>query len=379
MSSLHTYVVLGAGRQGGAVVYDLILHGNAQKIYLVDADEKQLQTQVQRLNHFSKKTIVEGAVASFENEKEMKAIFRKARACLSAAPYFLNVNLARWVLEEKTHFCDLGGNTDIVFQELELAELAKNNGVSLIPDCGLAPGLCNMIVAYSLENFDQVDSVKMFCGGLPKHPEPPFYYNLFFSIHGLVNEYFGDATVLRNGKRVTIPTMTELEEIQFPEPIGKCEAFVTTGGTSTCPWTFDGKIRNFEYKTVRYPGHFQKMKAYEELGLLEEEDTKNQFKKFLEKKLWKPGVEDVVVLRLLVEGTHLKKSKKTQYNLMDYYDHETGFSAMERTTGFSAALVLEAQAQGEVSPGAHRLETIVFKDLPEKLWQRGLHLQTTLA
>jgi lysine 6-dehydrogenase len=283
--------------------------------------------------------------------------------------------------------CDLGGSTGITLKVLALHERAKQAGVILVPDCGLAPGLVNTLAVYGMEGMDVCREVQLRCGGLPQKPRPPLDYKLVFAISGLTAEYFGRAHVLRDGKVVEIDTFTEVEEIEFPAPVGRCEAFVTSGGASTAPLTFEGRVEKYEYKTVRYPGHHAKFKVIKDLGLLETEPVKvgegevvprEVFQKVAAPRLDFPEDRDLVVVRAVCRGIKDGKPMTRQFDILDFHDEATGFSAMERTTGFSAAIVCEMIMDGRVAPGARPLEqAIPGAPFVEALIQRGIPFTET--
>src|SRR5207245_3140252 len=133
-------------------------------------------------------------------------------------------------VEARTNFCDLGGNNDVVAAELALHGQAEKQGVSIIPDCGLAPGMVAVLVAHGAARFEKLEQIHIRVGGLPQNPKPPLDYQLVFSVEGLINEYIEPARIVRNGLIATVESMTEMEEIEFPAPFGKLEAFQTSGG-----------------------------------------------------------------------------------------------------------------------------------------------------
>ena len=161
----------------------------------------------------------------------------------------------------------MGGNLDATGEVLNLSDLAKKQGVTLLPDCGLAPGLVANLTMVGMKQFDQVDRIKLRVGGLPQIPEGPFKYSLVFSTEGLINEYVEPALALRKGAIKLIPSMSDLEMIPFPPPWGHLEAFTTSGGTSTLPQSLQGKVRELDYKTIRYPGHCSMVLTLLDCGL----------------------------------------------------------------------------------------------------------------
>jgi lysine 6-dehydrogenase len=164
----------------------------------------------------------------------------------------------------------LGGNTDLVREQLSFSGAAEAAGISLIPDCGQVPGMGTTLMAYALSLLDEPDGVSMWDGGIPHEPEEPWNYKLTFHINGLSNEYYGTTMFLRDGQLTEIKCFdpAEYEMIEFPEPFGQLEAFATAGGTSTAPWTYLGKLKTYQNKTLRYPGHAA-WKAFSDAGLLE--------------------------------------------------------------------------------------------------------------
>lgn len=383
---MYHYVVLGAGIQGSASAYDLAKFGEASSVRLLDLNLSQAQEVAQRLNQMlGTNLIIPGSIDVSNRDAVMQAL-QEADACLSAVPYQFNVQLAECAVATKTHFCDLGGNTEVVLKELALNEKALAAGVSLIPDCGLMPGMGNTIAVYGMEQLDKCDEVQIRCGGLPQTPRPPMGYKLVFSIGGLTNEYFGKSVILRDGKVTEIDTFSELETLEIPAPVGLCEAFTTSGGTSTCPWTFEGELKTYEYKTIRYPGHFDQFKLLLDLGLLDLEPVavKNQavvprdlFHAVVQDKLSFPEDKDLVVLRITCHGTKDGHPKTLQYTIIDFHDDATGFSAMARTTGYPAAIVTHMMARGESVKGGVPLEkSIPAAPFMAELAKRGIVVDT---
>ncbi|OGQ35238.1 MAG: hypothetical protein A3F16_05095 [Deltaproteobacteria bacterium RIFCSPHIGHO2_12_FULL_43_9] len=379
------YGVLGSGMQGIAAAFDLAKYGNAERVYLSDTNEKQAKLGAEKVNTLLKKNIVEALTLDVQNESDLKTFLTPIDAVLSAVPYYLNSKIAKAAVETKTHFNDLGGDTPTVRQELELDRQAKEAGVSIIPDCGVMPGMGNHFAVHAIQWLDTCDSVQVRCGGLPQHPKPPLGYKLVFSLEGLLNNYFGKAWILRNGKVTEVETFDGYEEIEFPQPLGKCEAFTTTGATSTCPWTFEGKIKTWEYKTVRYKGHYEKIQTLRALGLL---DMKPVYVKganviprdlacaVIAPKISFPDDPDLIVLRTTCSGTKGGKKVAVTYDVLDLQDPATGFSAMARCTAFSATIITIMMAHGETPTGAVPLEKSVNQtNYIKELERRGIKVE----
>ncbi len=190
---------------------------------------------------------------------------------MSAIPYYFNESLSRIAVESGAHFCDLGGNTEIVFNQKKMDEQARAKGVSVIPDCGVAPGMVNILAQHGISQFDAVDEVRIYVGGLPQFPEPPLNYQIVYSLEGVLDYYTTLSWVLRDGKRTQVKALSEVEPVEFPAPLGTLEAFHTAGGLSTMAFRYEGQIPTMEYKTLRYPGHAHIMEAIRDLGLLDTE------------------------------------------------------------------------------------------------------------
>lgn len=361
------YAVIGAGRQGTAAAYDMARFGNASEVRLLDRDPEVAAAAARRVNELVGRTVATARGIDVEDEAGLAAALSGITAALSGVPYFYNVSVARAALTAGCHFNDLGGNTDVVREELELDPWARKRGVSIVPDCGLAPGMANTLAAWGLSRFERPLAARLYCGGLPQTPRPPLGYRQVFSFEGLANEYTGEAVVLRGGRRVHVPAFSACEAIDI-EGIGALEAFYTSGGTSTCPWTFEGKIDTYEYKTLRYPGHFAAMRPLIELGFLDRSPVTVEGRPvspravaeaLIAPRIRFPGDPDLVVLRVDVTGETDGVSRTIRMDIIDREDPKTGFTAMERTTAFPAAIVSILQARGEVPPGAIPLELAV--------------------
>ncbi len=364
----HVYAVLGAGMQGTAAAYDMLRFGDADRVVLLDLDLEVADQSARRINALLG---VDRAEAAFLDARDAGAVEKRLAgvgACLSALPYTMNPSIAAAAIAARCHMCDLGGNTAIVRRELDLDADARRAGVSVVPDCGLAPGLANILAAHGIGLLDTCDTVRVRCGGLPVHPRPPLGYKLVFNIAGLTNEYFGRAAVLRDGRVMEIDTFTELEDVEFPPPIGRLEAFVTSGGSSTCPWTFRGRIRNFDYKTLRYPGHYEKFRTIHELGLLDLQPIELNGRRVTPREVFHavaapritfPNDPDLVVLRVTCDGERSGRRSRVVLEVIDRHDVATGFTAMERTTAFPASIVAIMMARRQIRPGATSLEVAV--------------------
>jgi lysine 6-dehydrogenase len=348
-------LVLGAGLQGSACAYDLLQNPDVTIVRLADLHVHKLP---EFLKEYSGKRLIPTPL-DVRDQDAVRAVMRESDAVMSAIPYYFNFELAKLAAEVGVHFCDLGGNTDIVFQQKGLDDVAKKEKCTIIPDCGLAPGMVNILAQYGISQLDKTDSVKIFVGGLPQHPEPPLNYQIVYSLEGVLDYYTTLSWVLRDGQRTQVQALSEIEPVSFSSPIGELEAFHTAGGLSAMAFRFEGKIPTMEYKTLRYPGHARIMEAIRELGLLELTPIDVKGMKVVPRdvavaamgpRLTKPNGRDLVALRVLVSGTKGGAAKSFGWELIDYYDETRGISSMMRTTGYSLSITGQMQARGEISP-----------------------------
>ena len=361
-------LVLGAGLQGSACAYDLLQHPDVTEVRLADLRVDHLAPF---LAPYSGQRLLPTRLDLRDHEAVL-AVMRESDAVMSAAPYYFNGPLAKLAIEAGAHFCDLGGNTEIVFEQKRLDGAAKQRKVSVIPDCGLAPGMVNILAEHGIRQLDAVEQVKIFVGGLPQQPEPPLNYQIVYSLEGVLDYYTTLSWVVRDGKRHQVKALSEIEPVKFEAPVGELEAFHTAGGLSTMAFRYEGKIPTMEYKTLRYPGHARIMEAIRELGLLDQEPVEVKGHKVAPRdvaiaamapRLTKPKGKDLVALRVEVTGTKGGKPTVVGFELVDRYDESKGISAMMRTTGYSLAITGLLQAGGKIPAGVHTPDECVPAEL----------------
>ncbi len=350
-----------------AAAYDLAKFGEAARITLADADIRQAQAGAGRVNDLIGNSLADATAVDVRDENAVAAAIRGHDVVLSAVPYFYNLALTKIAIANKVSFCDLGGHTETVRLQHALDDEAKKAGVRVVPDCGMGPGMGNNLADYAMGLLDEAEHIYMFDGGLPQSPQPPWNYAMTFNIEGLTNEYFGGLTVLRDGKLAQIPCFTELEMLDVP-PLGKLEAFIIAGGASTAPWTFEGKLKTYQLKVLRYPGTFAQLKAFSDLGLfnlkpvrVDEADVvpRHVFHALFEPQVKFNHVKDVCVIRVVAAGKKNGKATTAVVEIVDYYDETTEFTAMQRLTGWHLSIVGIMLAKGEVAVGSSPLELAV--------------------
>jgi len=377
------YLLLGGGLQGTAIAFDLLNHApGTTSVVIVDADPANLAALASRLDDDRVTTVR----ADVRDAGAIGPLMEAADVAISAVNYWYNADLAGMAVEGRAHFLDLGGNNDIVAREFELDEQAKAHGVSIIPDCGLAPGLAGILGYWLVDGLDRTQSLRLRVGGLPARPLPPMNYKVVFSVQGLINEYIEPAVVIRDGRLQTVPSLSELETLTFPEPFGELEAFQTSGGTSTLPRTLDGRVPSLDYKTIRYKGHCAQMRLLVDLGLCDRTPRdfpggkvtpREMLAAVLQEKLDLPG-PDVVLLLAVAEGFAADgKAVRRTVRIIDHHDTRNDISAMMRMTGYPAAIIAWMLASGEIkAPGARCQELVVPGDrMIEELARRRVAVE----
>src|SRR5437016_4325083 len=372
-------LVLGAGLQGSACAYDLLQDKQVEQVRLADL-------KISHLPHFlapySGRRLLPTPV-DVRDEDAVRGLMRECDAVMSAIPYYFNFDMARLAVDAGVHFTDLGGNTEIVNEQKTLDNEARRKNITVVPDTGLAPGMVNILAENGIRRMDTVKSVRIYVGGLPQRPEPPLNYQIVYSLEGVLDYYTTPSWVLREGKPARVDALSELEDLDFPPPVGRLEAFHTGGGISTLPWAYEGKVRTMEYKTLRYPGHAAIMKAIRELGLLDTRAVSVKGTKVVPRDafiatvapgLTKSAGRDLVALRIEVTG---RNGKRAAWELLDRYDERTGISAMMRTTGYSLAITGVMQADGRISEKGARTpdEAVPFQAYVEELKKRGVEIR----
>jgi lysine 6-dehydrogenase len=375
-------LVLGAGLQGCACAYDLLQNPAVTQVTLADLRLEKLPPFLSRDWGGRLRTVR----LDVSDSAAVHATFAGHAAVMSAIPYYYNGAMAKAAVECGCHFSDLGGNTEIVLEQKKLHQEAKARGISVIPDCGLAPGMVNILAAEGIRRLDQADKVKIFVGGLPQSPEPPLNYQIVYSLEGALDYYTTPSWILRGGRPVQVEALSEVESVEFPSPVGTLEAFHTGGGISTLPFAYQGKIDVMEYKTLRYPGHAAVVRPIRDLGLLANVpiDVKGKqvvprdvFIAAVSPRLYKPEGRDLVALQVEVAGKKDGRAARVIFRLIDYYDVKHGISAMMRTTGYSLSITGQMQVDGRVSAkGVHTPdEAVPFRDYVTELGKRGIKIE----
>lgn len=375
--------VIGAGMMGSAAAYDMARAPGVAEVTLIDSDGKRAADVARHMNRLSYTKKIHAYKADAAQPKSLIRILGRHNAALSCVPYFYNFGLAKAAIEAGCHFGDCGGNNTIVRQELALGKKAEKEGVAIAPDCGLSPGMASILAGELMSRIGgRADALKIYVGGLPLKPQPPFHYQLVFSPEGLINEYVEPCRILRGGKIIQVEPLTELETFHlagFP-PL---DAFHTSGGTSTLPDSYKGKVGECFEKTLRYQGNFPLIRGLFDLGLFSSSEVKLGKAKMVPRQLMsRLFVErmsgnnaDLVILRVEAH----KMGRVAAFTIVDQYDKSTRMTAMMRTTAWPASIVVQMLASGMISKrGAiHQEMDVPFEPFWEAMAARGVSMKFT--
>lgn len=373
-------VVLGAGLVGGPMALDLA-QDDDMNVTVVDKQPDALRKIESRNPQVA---IVD---ADLSSPQAVTALVSEFDMVLSAVPGFMGFETLKAVVTAGKNVVDIAFFPEDPF---ELDELAKNNGVIAVVDCGVAPGMSNVLIGHADQLLDRTHSALIHVGGLPEIREWPYEYKAGFSPIDVIEEYTRPARYVENGKLVVRPALTDPEFIDFPM-VGTLEAF-NTDGLRTLADTIDAP--NLKEKTLRYPGHIEKMAMLRETGFfgtepLEMSGASIRPIDFTTKLLfprWKleDGDVDITVMRVLVEGEAAGTSRRYTYELFDRYDAQSGVHSMARTTGYTATVAVRLLAEGlYANPGITPPEFLGRHDacvsfLLDGLKERGVEYNETV-
>lgn len=372
-------IILGCGMVGATMARDLA-GDKGFDVTVADASADSLRKLQDDKN-------IAAVQVDLSNPEMLRGVIESRDIVLGALPSRIGLSALRTVIECGKPYSDISFMPE---DALELDELAKEHGVTAVVDCGVSPGLSNMIVGYAFTQLDRVDNATIYVGGLPKVRSWPFQYKAPFAPSDVIEEYTRPARFIENGRLVTRSALSEPELIEFPN-VGTLEAFNTDGLRSLLATV---KIENMKEKTLRYPGHIDLMRALRETGFLSKEKIEidgvsvrplDVTSALLFPK-WKldESEEEFTVLRVEAEGGKGGRRVRLTYDLYDQYDKATSTTSMARTTAFPAAIVARMLADGRISkPGVLAPEIIaqddrIFESIVSELRKRGVVLNSNL-
>lgn len=381
---LMKVVVLGAGLMGKEVARDLIKNSKVERVFLGDIDVKIAQNFVDTLNT-DKIEVVE---LHAERDDSLLEVISKGNVVVNALFYSFNERVARAAIAAGVHSVDLGGHIGGVTEKiLDLDDEAKAKGVTIIPDLGVAPGMVNILAGYGASKLDEVESIKLFVGGIPTEPKPPLHYTRVFSLDGVFDHYTEPSKMIQKGKLQEVPSLSGVEPIYFKD-FGVLEAFYTSGGISTLYKTFPN-VQTLEYKTIRYKGHAEKFKLLADLGFLDasnkvevedqEVSVRPVVREALKKKLELGTKPDAVLLRVIVAGEKAQQQVTYEFEMVVCKDMTINETAMARATANTISVVAQMIGENKITErGVFAPESIVPGDIYIKeMAKRGVVIKET--
>ena len=373
-------MVLGCGLVGATMARDLAADA--------DFEVTALDVNPQNLRRLEGASSIRLRQADLGSPDKVKAAIADGDVVVSGLPSVFGFQTLRAVIESGKPFCDISFMPE---DALELDGLAKQHGVTAVVDCGVAPGLSNMIVGHVVGQLDRTDRVAIYVGGLPKARRWPFDYKAPFAPHDVLEEYTRPARLVEHGRIVVKPALSEPELMDFAR-VGTLEAFNTDGLRSLLT-TLD--VPDMTEKTLRYPGHVELIRVFREAGFFDKEEIEVggvrvrpldvTSKLLFPKWRYEEGEEEFTVLRVIVEGVKNDQTLRHTYDLYDEYDSTTRTSSMARTTGFPNVIMARMIAKGQFDEfGVFPPELLVrreglFDGMIRELRTRGVMLTCSVT
>jgi len=378
-STLMKVLVLGSGNIGSTAAGDMAKNMSSSDIVIADQDSRRAKDVAGRIGESN----VSWVHLDVANRGQLLSTLKDCDLAMGFLPGNLGYSLMEACIEARKDLVDVSYMAENPFR---LHQAATSAGIIIVPDCGLAPGISNFIVGHAFRKLDKTKAVHVMVGGLPKKPIPPLGYIVTWSPESLIDEYTRKAIIVKRGRRVQVEALSGLENVEFPE-VGKLEAFFTDG-LRTLLYTMDG-VGDMWEKTLRYPGHAEKVRLLEAMGLFEEEKIKVEGEevsprklavKLFEQTLRKPEVKDFVALKVEVCGVKNGEEMDYTYHMLDNCDEKRGVTAMARTTAYPMSIVAQLilsgaiKEKGVVPPERLGMEDRVFRMFWESLKKRGIRI-----
>ncbi len=331
-------LILGCGNMGSVAAEDFAKSMKSVEVHVADKNVARAKEVAERIGTDN----VSWIQLDTSNHSELVSALENYDLAMGFLPGSLGYRLVEACVYVGRDLVDVSYMSE---NPLTLNGKALRANVIIVPDCGLAPGISNILVGNALRRLDSVQTVRIMVGGLPETPVPPLGYVITWSPESLIDEYTRKARIIKDGKIVDVEALNGLEEVEFPN-VGSLEAFYTDG-LRTLLHTVNNVDSMWE-KTLRYPGHAEKVRFLKTLGFFDERQIavegvslspRKLTVKLLEQKLWKPEIKDIVTLKVEVSGIKNGKQIRYTYHLSDRYDEKRGITAMARTTAYPASIV----------------------------------------
>lgn len=372
-------LVLGCGNIGSVAAEDLANSLGSTEIVVADNNPSKARTVAEKIGRKN----VSWTRLDAANRNELFRTVRDFDLVMGFLPGKLGYRLVEACIEAEKNLVDVSYMAE---NPLTLDNKAKSKNVTIVPDCGLAPGISNILVGHAAKKLDKVLAIHILVGGLPEKPVSPLGYVITWSAESLIDEYTRKVRIVRDGKKVMVNALTGLEEVDFPN-VGKLEAFFTDG-LRTLLHTMKGMEEMWE-KTLRYSGHAEKIRLLKALGFFEERKVsvdgvgvspRRLTAKLFEQKLSKPEIRDIVALKVTVFGFEDDEKRSYVYHMLDRYDERWEITAMARTTAYPASIAAQlllngtVRERGVVPPEKMGMDDEFFTRFLNELKKRGINI-----
>jgi saccharopine dehydrogenase-like NADP-dependent oxidoreductase len=377
------FLVLGADQLGHAVVYDLVRSMHVDQILLADNNPQKITCIMER---FVDEKIVPCQV-DLKNTEQVLNLMGNCNVAISTLPSSVNYELAKMALQAGCNFCDMGSDDESSRMQFLLNDLAKQAGIAIVPGCGLTPGMVSILTTNAIESLEQVYSIHIQVGSVPAEQEMQTVVLPALSAERILNEALENATIVRNGKLMRVPPLTEVETIALPLPFGELEAFNASGGMAKYITNLASKVDQFDFKVLHYPGYSQQMLLLRDLGLFDSHPitladatlAPQEMLNYLLDKNGSRSEPDAVLVRINVVGTREKKEVRILWDCIDYMDQAEGLPASVRMKAFPTSVIAQMIARQDITEkGALTQESAVnVKLYLAELASRGIGLSMT--
>ena len=353
-AAIMRITVIGAGAIGAAVGKNLVEREAVTQVQMCDHHARSLRSLHNRIDNPKLRSFQVDA----RDHSVLRSIIQGSSCVISCMPAMLHPSLAKLCLEMGIAYCDLGGNDEAVRQILKLDKNARERSVWLVPNCGLAPGLVNVLCLRGIEQFDEVEAARLRVGDIPLNPNPPFNFRVSWSAEKVVDDYMNPVQLITDGQVREYEPLSRQEHIHFPPPFEEMEAFCTAGGLTTLTEDLAGKVNTLDHKSIRWPGHADQMRFLIGLGFGERRTidvrTHLTYRDILVRRLRSRlggKFKDAVLLRVLIQGTQQGQKRTLVYEMVDRYDEERDLTAMERCTSIPTATAAVLISSPEMTGG----------------------------
>ncbi len=372
-------LILGCGNIGSVATQDFAESMSSVEVFVADKNMVRAKEVAKAIGTDN----VAGIQLNASNYSELVHTLETFDLVMGFLPGDLGYRLVKACVDAGKDLVDVSYMPE---NPLTLNDEAARANATIIPSCGLAPGISNILVGHAIRRLDKTQTVHIMVGGLPATPVPPLDYTITFSVDSVIDEYTRKARIIKNSKVIDVEALSGLEEVEFPG-VGRLEAFYTDGLKTLLHTVKD--VDDMWEKTLRYPGHAKKIELLKTLGFFDEEpidvngvslSPRRLSARLLGQKLLMPGVKDIVAMKVEVSGVRSGRHVSYAYHLLDQYDERKGITAMARTTAYTASIIAQLilrkviREKGVVPPERIGMSEEFFSTFLKELRKRGIKI-----